>query len=119
LEESLQRSSQERLKPDRGSPNFRGDKVEAKKDYDESFDEEDDDAPRRKRRPTLRPQRENAKRGNDAPYDEEYDRSFKDEREDSPRRRSRVRSAAERSQGQNSRKVETSSEQDYDEPFED
>ena len=67
----------------------------------------------------MRPQRENAKRGNDAPYDEEYDRSFKDEREDSPRRRSRVRSAAERSQGQNSRKVETSSEQDYDEPFED
>lgn len=119
LEESLQRSSQERLKPDRGSPNFRGDKVEAKKDYDESFDEEDDDAPGRKRRPTVRPQRENAKRGNDAPYDEEYDRSFKDEREDSPRRRSRVRSAAERSQGQNSRKVETSSEQDYDEPFED
>jgi len=65
LEESLQRSSQERLKPERGSPNFRGDKVEAKKDYDESFDEEDDDAPRRKRRPTVRPQKENAKRGND------------------------------------------------------
>ena len=119
LENSLQRSSQERLKPERGSLDYRGDKVGAKTDYDESFDEEDDDAPGRKRRSTVRPQSENAKRGNDVPYDEEYDRSIKDERQDSTRRRSRVRSAPVRSQGQNSRKVETSSEQDYDESLED
>jgi hypothetical protein len=114
LEESLQRSSQERLKPDRSSPNFRDDKVAAEKDYDESYNEEDDDAPRSRRRPAVRPQRENAQFGNDV----SYDRFFKDERKDSPRRRRRVRSALERSQGQYPRKVETSSEQEYDEPSE-
>ncbi|KAL3784501.1 hypothetical protein ACHAW5_000063 [Stephanodiscus triporus] len=112
LDESLQRSSQERLKPDMSFPNFRDDKVAVGKDYDESYNEEDDDAPRSRRRPAVRPQRENAKFGNDV----SYDRFFKDEREDSPRRRRRVRSAPERSQGQYSRKVETSSEQEYDEP---
>jgi hypothetical protein len=116
LEESLQRSSQERS--ERSSP--REDESSVEDDYDEFNGEGGSGEPRSKGRLTGRPQRERAKSGSNPSNNREYARSYEGERRESPRRDRRVRynPETETSQGVKSRKFEKSSDYDYDEPLE-
>lgn len=96
LEKSIQRSSQERLRPLRRSTSSpRGDDKLSENDEEsnESFDEEYNDAPRPRR---TRHQREDTKQGNYVPYDEycSYNNNDDERKEDFLRRSNRVHTTA-------------------------